>query len=115
MNKYNWAYEDGYEEVGFFQTATWYSLVALYRLNGQEVKLGDFAEDFMLVFPAVLDSFEATRYRTSLNAATNAYKIRMIERFWVFFGLITLKGERFTKEYNARFVTRDILEKVFVF
>jgi hypothetical protein len=115
VNKYNWAYEDGYEEASFFQTATWYSLVALHRMNGQEVKQGDFAEDFMLVFPAVLDSFEATEYQTSLNAATNAYKVRMIERFWVLFGLVTLKGERFTKEYNARFVTSDILEQVFVF
>ena len=108
VNEYNWAYEDGYEEVGFFQTATWYSLVGLHRLNGQEVAQSDFAEEFIAVFPAVLHSFETTEYRSSLDAASNAYKLRMISRFWVFFGLVTLKGKRFTKEYNAKFVARKL-------
>ena len=115
VNKYNWGYEDGFEDAGFFQTATWYSLVTLHNLKGQETPVADFIEDFIEVFPAVLQSFETTEYRTDIASATYVYDVRMMQRFWKFFGLITLKGKKFTKEYNAKFVARDALEQVFEF
>jgi len=115
VNDYNWAYDDYFEDAIFFQTATWYSLVKLSRLNNQEASLSDFAEGFITVFPAVLNSFETTEYQTCLDSASYAYKIRMISRFWVFFGLVTLKSKRFTKEYNAKFVATEVLRQVFAF
>lgn len=115
VKEYNWGYEDSYPDEDFFQTATWFSLVMLNRLSGTSINKTEFAEDFLRIFPSVLNEFKDSPYQSSLKAATNAYQIRMIERFWRFFGLITLTGERFTPNYNKTMLVMPLLQQVFVF
>ena len=115
MEKYNWAFEDAYSEVGFYQTATWYSLVSLARLNNELVSKEEFAEDFIEVFPVVVKEFEDSPYQSSLSAATFAYTVRTIDRFFPFFGLLTLEGERYTRDFRKAMKATPLLEQVFAF
>ncbi|MGK0440626.1 MAG: hypothetical protein ACJA0N_000421 [Pseudohongiellaceae bacterium] len=113
--QYNWGHEDGYPEADFFQTACWYSLVTLNRLKNSTINNIEFAEEFIRIFPSTLDEFTASPYQISLKAACNAYSVRTIERFWRFFGLITLKGERYTPGYNQTMLATPLLQQVFTF
>jgi len=95
VEKYCWGYEDLYPEVDFFQTATWYSLVMLNRLSGTCINAAEFSEDFFRIFPMVLNEFEDEPHFSSLDSATAAYRVRLLNRFWRFFGLVALEGKRF--------------------
>ncbi len=115
IEEYSWASEDGYLEADFFQTATWYSLVALNRLNEKPVEKDKFAEDFVRVFPMISNEFQSDRYHSAVAQAMNAYTVRMVDRFWQLFGLIKLEGDIFTKGYQKTIVTRPLLKQVFTF
>ncbi|MDO3384774.1 SEC-C metal-binding domain-containing protein [Gilvimarinus sp. SDUM040013] len=115
QEKYNWAYEDLYPELNFIQSAGWYSLVALHRLNGQAINKMAFAEDFVRVFPMLLDEAEGNAYKSPQDCITNSYSIRTIERFWEFFGFVRLEGEIFTQGYRKTMVTMPLLHQIFVF
>jgi len=95
--KFNWGYEDGYPEASFLQQTIWYSLVKLQRLAGHEVCCVKFSEELISVFADIADEFEDDPYRSRLSSAATAYHIRMLERFWLFFGLIEIRGK-----YNER-------------
>jgi len=115
IEQYSWASEDAYPEADFLQTATWYSLVALNRLNGKPVEKDEFSEDFVRVFPMIVSEFQGDRYRSAAAQAVTAYTLRMVDRFWQLFGLVNLEGEIFTKGYKQIMVTKPLLQQVFTF
>ena len=115
IEKYSWASEDSYPEADFFQTATWYSLVVLNRLKEKPVEKDKFAEDFMLVFPNITREFQDNHYHSATAQAMSAYSVRVVDRFWQFFGLVSLEGEMFTKGYKQSLVTSPLLSHVFTF
>ncbi len=115
IEQYSWACEDAYPEVDFFQTATWYSLVALNRLKGASVEKGEFAEDFVRVFPMIVNDFQGDRYSSAAVQAMTTYTLRMVDRFWQLFGLVNLEGDIFTKGYKQTMATKPLLQQVFTF
>jgi hypothetical protein len=88
MEKYNWAYGDGYPDAPLIQTAARYSLMMLGNLEQKTQTTADFAESFLDTFPMLPTEFEDHPYSSNIDQATNAYLLRTIERFWQFFGLI---------------------------
>jgi hypothetical protein len=112
---YNWSYEDFYPELHFIRQAALYSLVALNRLNGQHIDKQVFAEDFVRVFPALLNEVEGNAYQSPLACICSCYCLRTIERCWHFFGFVTLEGERFTRDYKRTMVPMPLLHQAFEF
>ena len=115
VEKYSWASEDLYPEADFFQAATWYSLVTLNRLHGKPVDKDKFAEDFVRIFPMIINEFQGDHYRSAAVQAMSAYTVRMVDRFWQLFGLVSLEGEMFTKGYKQSMVASPLLSHVFIF
>ena len=111
FEKFNWGYEDGYPEASFFQQTIWYSLVKLQRLDGNQVSCVKFSEELISTFAEVAEEFEDSTYSTRQSSAAAAYHTRMLERFWLFFGLIEIRGK-----YNKRMMqSTPLLKKLWDF
>lgn len=112
---FNWASTDGYPETHFFQTAAWFSLISLNRLKDKNISTDQFSQDFIGIFPMVLADFQENEYQTQLEEACRTYSIRNIERFWQFFGLVTVAGSSFSLDASQTMSPTPLLRQVFSF
>ncbi|EPJ47960.1 MAG: hypothetical protein OFPII_08620 [Osedax symbiont Rs1] len=97
FEEFNWGYEDNYPEAALFQQMVWYSLVKLQRLGDNKVCCVNFSKELISTFAEVAEEFEDSLYSTRQSSAVAAYHTRMLERFWLFFGLVEIRGK-----YDAR-------------
>ncbi|MDT8324866.1 MAG: hypothetical protein RRA94_12195, partial [Bacteroidota bacterium] len=84
----NWAYWDGFEDLAIVQASFAWSLFLLQK-EGRQVRPSSYYEDaFLKAFPAALIGLQQTPYRSPEEEATSCYRIRFLDRFAAFFGLI---------------------------
>jgi hypothetical protein len=93
-DQYNWGYEDAYAEAPFFHRTTNYALWQLQQLQLQQrtdkLTSDQFAEHILDSFPVAIDEFEDDPYRTAYQQASRCYELRLLERYWQFFGLVNI-------------------------
>lgn len=88
--QFNWAYGDGYPELGFIQQAFAFTLFLLDR-HGDTPRSQHFYEDAVLnAFPMLVDEIEPRAYTDSQTLVRRCYCVRTLERFMDFFGLARL-------------------------
>jgi len=114
-HSYNWAYEDGYNESRFLPQTTSYALWQLAQLQQQNSQLTteSFAQHIIDSFPMAVEDFIDDKYQTPYERTTKAYSLRMLDRFWNLFGLITIEESR-TLEPNS-FVPSEVFNQIFWF
>lgn len=109
VEKFNWAYWDGYGDCEIIQYSAFFSLYALQLEGSVWRKPSYYAELFLRAFPTALNSFQENEYRFSAREeVSRAFCLRFLERFSYLFGFIEIKEQEseakgiFLKDYNVK-------------
>ena len=87
VRKFNWAYRDGYPELGFIQQSFLFSLYLLFQ-HGADWQPNTFYEDcFLRAFPMVLENVESLPMSSPEEIVRRCYTWRCLVNFAGFFGL----------------------------
>lgn len=118
VQKYNWAYRDGYPDFQIIQQSFAFSLYLFHRFGDEWRPSSFYADCFIKAFPAILAEAESQlTYTTPENIVSSCYSIRCLESFAVFFGLMDIKyGER-NNMIGRKFKLKktDLLDEVVTF
>lgn len=101
--EYNWAYGDGYPEIGFFQSSFLFTLYLLNRYGDQQRSNAFYEDAFLQAFPRVLDELDPQVYRSPEEAFRSIYSRRCLERFAEFLGfakIIVDPDDRFGSRFE---------------
>jgi hypothetical protein len=91
VEKFNWAYGDGYEDQPFIQQSFLFSLYLLSLYGDEKRPLTFYEEAYLGAFPALLDTMEPQPYITPREALARCYSLRTFHRFAEFFGLTRIE------------------------
>ena len=105
VRKFNWAYRDGYPEIGFLQQSFLFTLF-LFHEYGEKFRPRQFYEDrFLTAFPALLKEVPEVSYQTREETVRKCYQYRMLENFGHFFGLLEInvtKEDILDRQYEIK-------------
>lgn len=88
--KFNWAYNDWYDDLYIIQEAFLFSLFLIHRFGNEFRCVTFYEEKFLQAFPAVLDKVSDRLCRSKEEHVRLSYSLRTMKRFARFFGLIEL-------------------------
>ena len=114
--QFNWAYRDGYPELGLIQQSFLFTLYLLQRHGERWRPHMYYADRFLKAFPKILDEVEPSTYRTPEETVRSCYTLRMLENYLDFLGLAELQEtskELFSYQFNVR--KRPLLDAVVTF
>lgn len=100
VQRYNWAYADGYPELPFIQQSFLFTLYLLHRYGAEERPHTFYENAYLQAFPVLLEQVKPRPYSTPEQQLRNCYTLRTIVRFAGFLGL--------GKVENA---SKDIMDK----
>lgn len=113
--KFNWAYHDRFDEEGAIQSTFGFLLYLLIQYGSSEKRTTFYSQKHAIAFPLI---YEEVVINQSYSAPEAYYdrliRIRLLERFLEWFGLITLRFEGkkyFDEEYFV--TTTEIFSKIF--
>ena len=86
--RFNWAYRDGSSELGIVQHSFLFSLFILQKYGHEPRPEGFYAERFLRAFPMALEAIKEPPFGTAEEYVSSCYRIRCIDRFAWFFGLV---------------------------
>lgn len=92
--KFNWEYNDGYEEGGVGQIGWAYTLYLLLQYGDQMRDMDFYPDQYFKAFPSLFDFFEED-YLTPQEQAYNCYTLRAMSRFARWFGFVITPDEDF--------------------
>jgi hypothetical protein len=104
ITQYNWAYQDSYPEVSLFPQSTYYALLQLHQLKpaANTMNTSEFSQHIIDSFPMVVEDFVNDHTSDPYEQATSAYALRLLQRFFTLFGLITVQqAHRFQPQLFA--------------
>ncbi|MCF6238344.1 MAG: SEC-C domain-containing protein [Candidatus Marinimicrobia bacterium] len=90
IEKYNWAYGDGYEDLPFIQQSFAYTLYLLQHFTAEWQHQSILAEKYVRAFPMLLAEIPGSDYFTPERQLSSCYTLRSICRFAAFLGLVEL-------------------------
>lgn len=92
VEKFNWAYCDGHQEIPFIQQSFLFTLFLLKKYGDQE-RGQDFYEDiFLKAFPMLIEEIRERSYQTVEETAHEIYFFRTLRRFAAFLGLAKVQA-----------------------
>jgi len=87
VRRFNWAYRDRYQELGFIQQSFLFSLYLLDRF-GADWQTNTFYEGcFLKAFPMILEQVEPRAFFSPEEHVRSCYCLRCLVSFFPFFGL----------------------------
>ncbi len=113
VNKFNWAYLDGFGENRIGQMGAGFSLLLVSRYGSKKRPGSFYSDKYFTAFPALLDEIEPFSHKTKEAVASDCYLLRTFIRFLKYFGLIEIeweKGEKYISksELFDRFISFDV-------
>ncbi len=103
--QFNWAYRDGYPELGIIQNSFIYTLWLLQKYGQQWRPHTFYADKFFQAFPSILDEIEPSPYEDPEKTVHSCYTLRMLENYLKFMGLAELHQTSegiVSRQYNVR-------------
>lgn len=92
VQKFNWSYLDGFQDIPFIQQAFLFTLFLLGKY-GDELRPQSFYEDiFLAAFPVLLNEIEQVPYQSCEKTLCRAYFYRTLSHFAAFFGLAEVQA-----------------------
>lgn len=85
--RFNWAYQDCCDELPLVQQSFLFTVHLLQRFGGEWRDASVYEDAFLTAFPGVVDEAMPRMYFTPEESARQAYALRALQRFAVFFGL----------------------------
>lgn len=103
VGRFNWAYDDGYEELPFIQHSFLFSLYLLWRYGDEPRQIRFYEEAYLRAFPVLLEEVEDRPYASAEETLARCYSLRTFERFAQRFGLAQVE-----RRDKADILSRDI-------
>ena len=117
VEKFNWAYSDGYPSLGIIQQSFLYTLYLLDRYGGKPLHQEFYENSFLKAFPGVVREVEGNAYSTAEETVRRCYTHRTLESFARFLGLVKLEPVAGKKEFMEDYLVTSLplLEQVVKF
>jgi hypothetical protein len=116
VRKFNWAYRDGYPELGFIQQSFLFSLYCLFQ-HGADWQPNTFYEDcFLGAFPLILEHVQSHPMSSPEETVRRCYTWRCLVNFAGFFGLAQVEPKSegiLNREYRIK--KRPLLAQTVLF
>ena len=93
LHRFNWASRDLYPSLEIIQHGALFSLYLLHRKAKEYIDAAELSRFFIAAFPTVLMEVEQLPYREPTDFVGRAFRIRFLERFCEYFGLVTIQGK----------------------
>ena len=97
LHRFNWASRDLYPSLEIIRHGALFSLYLLHRKAKEYIEAAELSRSFIAAFPAVLMEVKELPHQEPADLAGRAFRIRFLERFCEYFGLVTIqrKGDYF--------------------
>ena len=113
-NKFSWGYNDLYPDQPIGQFAWAFSLLMLHKLGGRPHTVEIYASKYLKAFPRMIEYFEPS-YSTAEKQFMHCYGTRTFERFFLWFGFITMARQRIFPDPETDLFTRaDLISRLFM-
>mgnify|MGYP001271594277 CR=1 FL=1 len=116
VRDFNWAYRDGFPDLGFIQRSFLFTLYLLNMHGGEWLPEVYYEDAFLRAFPRVLSDVAPTPYYTPEKTVRSCYTWRALENFAVFLGLAEVEPtteKLYNRQYRVR--KRPLLDEVIRF
>lgn len=95
--EFNWGFQDRYPEIWIVQSGFVFSFRLLHQMAREFVDAHEIADGFVRAFPLSLDAAESEGGYFSLDplrTVRDCFKLRFLERFCEYFGLVAIRREK---------------------
>ncbi len=112
-DKFLWSFNDFYPEHPIGQTGWAFSLILLDKFGDQARTVGFYSEKYLRAFPSFLMYFQP-EYGTPERQFSRCYGIRSFNRFFLWFGFVTIKTQEKFIDYELdEFERTDLAKSIF--
>ncbi len=105
IQKFNWGYRDGYQELPFVQQSFLFTLYLLHKYGNSWRPATFYNDNYLQAFPMILQEIESKPCEPPEDTLRNCYSLRTLQRFAGFFGLAHIEQvsrEPINREYRVR-------------
>lgn len=105
IQKINWGYRDGFQELPFIQQSFLFTLYLLHKYGKRWEPATFYSDNYLQAFPMILFEIEPKLYQEPQDTLMKCYILRMLENFADFFGLADLEQTSqgiINREYRIR-------------
>lgn len=112
--KFSWSYNDLYPEEPIGQMGWGFSLILLDKFGDKSQTLHFYSEKYTNAFPMFLDFFHP-HYSSREEQFFRCYGIRTFERFFLWFGLVSVEKKReILNLNNDKFQKTELIKQLFI-
>lgn len=105
VQKFNWSYLDGSQDIPFIQQAFLFTLFLLSKYGGELRPQTFYEESFLEAFPILLNEIEQVSYQSREETVHRVYFYRTLYHFAAFFGLVKVQAiaeVNYPKQYELK-------------
>ena len=111
--KFLWSYNDRYPEQPIGQFGWAFSVLLLNKFGDQPHTAGFYAQKYLTAFPTFITLFHPS-YSTPEQQFDHCYGIRTFDRFFLWFGFVTVDKQNFFLDIDTdKFIQTDLLKSIF--
>lgn len=112
-NKFLWSCNDGYPEQPIGQLGWAFSVIMLDKFGDQPQKVDFYADKYLKAFPKFI-SFFRPDYSTPERQFFRCYGVRTFDRFFLWFGLVTVDKQKIFLDLDTdKFKRTDLVKSIF--
>jgi hypothetical protein len=112
-DKFLWSFNDGYPEQPIGQIAWAFSVILLNKFGDQPQTVDFYADKYLKAFPQFITFFRHD-YSTPQEQLFRCYGIRTFDRFFLWFGFVTVdKQKKYLDLDTDKFKRTDLVKSIF--
>ncbi len=112
-DKFLWSFNDGYPEQPIGQLGWAFSVILLYKFGDQPQIVDFYADKYLKAFPKFITFFRHD-YSTPEQQFFRCYGVRTFDRFFLWFGLVTVDIQKKYLDLDTdKFKRTDLLKSIF--
>lgn len=113
-NKFLWSFNDGYPEQPIGQLGWAFSVFMLDKFGDQPQTVDFYADKYLKAFPKFITFFQHEYYTTPEQQFTSCYGVRTFERFFLWFGFVTVEKQKIFLDLDTdKFKRTDLVKSIF--
>mgnify|MGYP001229399542 CR=1 FL=1 len=114
-DKFLWSFNDGYPEQPVGQLGWAFSVIMLFKFGDQPRTVDFYADKYLKAFPNFITFFQSA-YSTAEQHFGRCYAIRTFDRFFLWFGFVTVDKHKVYLDFNTdKFKRTELVKRIFKF
>jgi hypothetical protein len=112
-DKFLWSFNDGYPEQPIGQLGWAFSVIMLDKFGDQSQTADFYADKYLKAFPKFISLFRH-EYDTPERQFNSCYSVRTFDRFFLWFGFVTVDKQKTFLDFNNYKLKRtDLVKSIF--